>query len=169
MVPGAGLEPAQRERRGILNPLCLPIPPSGLGKKVEGAFRSRTGRHGFAIRYITALLTRQILQAFQPDIRLRPMSFKLERETRTPTRDPDLGKVVLLPTEAIPAFIKQSVNHLILLSSGNQCRRSMRCILLTWRDESTIFFTTFDRLLKIAPKRSLIKQICTRSAQILQH
>ena len=35
MVPGAGLEPAQRERRGILNPLCLPIPPSGLGKKVE--------------------------------------------------------------------------------------------------------------------------------------
>ncbi|EOT3132196.1 hypothetical protein ACLAD6_004877, partial [Escherichia coli] len=66
-------------------------------------------------------------------------------------------------------FIKQSVNHLILLSSGNQCRRSMRCILLTWRDESTIFFTTFDRLLKIAPKRSLIKQICTRSAQILQH
>ncbi len=29
MVPGAGLEPAQRERRGILNPLCLPIPPSG--------------------------------------------------------------------------------------------------------------------------------------------
>ncbi|KAA1963506.1 hypothetical protein EA218_16410 [Escherichia coli] len=31
MVPGAGLEPAQRERRGIL----IPIPPSGLGKKVE--------------------------------------------------------------------------------------------------------------------------------------
>ena len=27
MVPRAGLEPAQRERRGILNPLCLPIPP----------------------------------------------------------------------------------------------------------------------------------------------
>ena len=35
MVPGVGLEPTQRERRGILNPLCLPIPPSGLGKKVE--------------------------------------------------------------------------------------------------------------------------------------
>ena len=33
MVPGAGLEPAQRERRGILNPLCLPIPPSGQGRK----------------------------------------------------------------------------------------------------------------------------------------
>ena len=35
MVPGARLELAQRERRGILNPLCLPIPPSGLGKKLE--------------------------------------------------------------------------------------------------------------------------------------
>ncbi|CUU94062.1 hypothetical protein HMVEC_370125 [Escherichia coli] len=34
-----------------------------------GAFRSRTGLDGFAIRYITALLTRQTLQAFQPDIR----------------------------------------------------------------------------------------------------
>ena len=31
MVAGVGLEPTQRERRGILNPLCLPIPPSGLG------------------------------------------------------------------------------------------------------------------------------------------
>jgi hypothetical protein len=29
MVPRAGLEPAQRERRGILNPLCLPISPPG--------------------------------------------------------------------------------------------------------------------------------------------
>lgn len=30
MVPGAGLEPA-RLGRGILSPLCLPIPPSGRG------------------------------------------------------------------------------------------------------------------------------------------
>ncbi len=58
MVPGVGLEPTQRERRGILNPLCLPIPPSGLGIESGGAFRSRTGLDGFAIRYITALLTR---------------------------------------------------------------------------------------------------------------
>ncbi len=27
MVPEAGLEPAQPEDRGILSPLCLPIPP----------------------------------------------------------------------------------------------------------------------------------------------
>lgn len=33
MVPGAGLEPAQRVRRGILNPLCLPISPPG--RKLE--------------------------------------------------------------------------------------------------------------------------------------
>ena len=91
MVPGAGLEPAQRERRGILNPLCLPISPPGLGK-IGGAFRSRTGLDGFAIRYITALLTRQILQAFQPDIRLTPMSFKLERETRLELATPTLAR-----------------------------------------------------------------------------
>ena len=30
MVPGAGLEPARSCLRGILSPLCLPIPPPGL-------------------------------------------------------------------------------------------------------------------------------------------
>ena len=29
MVPGAGLEPARSFLRGILSPLCLPIPPPG--------------------------------------------------------------------------------------------------------------------------------------------
>ena len=29
MVPGAGLEPARGFPRGILSPLCLPIPPPG--------------------------------------------------------------------------------------------------------------------------------------------
>ncbi len=29
MVPGAGLEPARHFWRGILSPLCLPIPPPG--------------------------------------------------------------------------------------------------------------------------------------------
>ncbi len=29
MVPRAGLEPARSCLRGILNPLCLPIPPPG--------------------------------------------------------------------------------------------------------------------------------------------
>ena len=28
-VPGAGFEPARLRGRGILSPLCLPIPPSG--------------------------------------------------------------------------------------------------------------------------------------------
>ena len=40
MVPRAGLEPAQRERRGILNPLCLPIPPPGHTNILCDAFRS---------------------------------------------------------------------------------------------------------------------------------
>jgi hypothetical protein len=30
VVPGAGLEPALPCGKGILSPLCLPIPPSGL-------------------------------------------------------------------------------------------------------------------------------------------
>ena len=70
MVAGVGLEPTQRERRGILNPLCLPISPLGLSsitRKDGGAFRSRTGLDGFAIRYITALLTRR--KTFQTDTR----------------------------------------------------------------------------------------------------
>ncbi len=29
VVPGAGVEPARPQGRGILSPLCLPIPPSG--------------------------------------------------------------------------------------------------------------------------------------------
>jgi hypothetical protein len=29
LVPGAGIEPARRLKRGILSPLCLPIPPPG--------------------------------------------------------------------------------------------------------------------------------------------
>ena len=32
MVPEAGLEPARYFYRGILSPLCLPIPPLGLFK-----------------------------------------------------------------------------------------------------------------------------------------
>ncbi len=30
LVPGAGVEPARLLGRGILSPLCLPIPPPGL-------------------------------------------------------------------------------------------------------------------------------------------
>ncbi len=32
VVPGAGVEPARPQGRGILSPLCLPIPPSGRRK-----------------------------------------------------------------------------------------------------------------------------------------
>ena len=96
MVPGAGLEPAQRERRGILNPLCLPIPPSGLGIEIGGAFRSRTGLDGFAIRYITALLTR--LNALTPataDV----LNWSGKRDSNSRPR-PWQGRA--LPTELFP-------------------------------------------------------------------
>ena len=56
MVPGAGLEPARCYQRGILNPLCLPIPPPG---QSGGGSRSRTEVHGFAIRCIATLPTRR--------------------------------------------------------------------------------------------------------------
>ena len=39
MVPEARLELARLERRGILNPLCLPIPPLGLGAGNEARTR----------------------------------------------------------------------------------------------------------------------------------
>ena len=35
MVPEAGLEPARYFYRGILSPLCLPIPPLGQAWKTD--------------------------------------------------------------------------------------------------------------------------------------
>ena len=54
MVPGAGVEPARPQGRGILSPLCLPIPPSGRRRPLYppgngrresacGTFPSRSG------------------------------------------------------------------------------------------------------------------------------
>ena len=60
MVPEARIELARKYKfRGILNPLCLPISPLGHRHIFDGgAFQSRTGLDEFAIRCITALLTR---------------------------------------------------------------------------------------------------------------
>ena len=75
MVPEARIELARKYKfRGILNPLCLPISPLG---HYGGAFQSRTGLDEFAIRCITALLTR------------------LGAGNEARTRDPNLGKVML--------------------------------------------------------------------------
>ncbi len=66
MVPGAGLEPARPYERGILNPVCLPIPPPGhrvalraRGGLNGGGTRSRTEVDGFAIRCMATLPFRQ--------------------------------------------------------------------------------------------------------------
>ena len=60
MVPGTGVEPVRTFKvRGILSPLCLPISPPGR-LVCGGAFQSRTGLYEFAIRCITALLTRPL-------------------------------------------------------------------------------------------------------------
>ena len=58
LVPGAGLEPARSFLRGILSPLCLPIPPPGqyFNYNLAGGWgRNRTGVQGFAILCITTL------------------------------------------------------------------------------------------------------------------
>ena len=86
MVPEAGIEPARRCQRGILNPLCLPISPLGLSsitRKDGGAFRSRTGLGGFAIRYITALLTRRLEQILERETRLELATPTLARSCST--------------------------------------------------------------------------------------
>ena len=57
-----------------------------------GAFRSRTGLNGFAIRYITALLTRlnsAYLFRLKSEI---PTSLNLERETRLELATPTLAR-----------------------------------------------------------------------------
>lgn len=52
MVPRAGLEPAQRERRGILNPLCLPISPPG---QVIGSLKTNLCARSFSAERILTL------------------------------------------------------------------------------------------------------------------
>ena len=77
VVPVTGLEPVQYRYRGILSPLCLPIPP--LRHEYGGDTRNRTGDKGFADLCLTAWLCRRNNGA--------------ENEIRT--RDPLLGKEVL--------------------------------------------------------------------------
>ncbi len=91
MVPGAGLEPAQRERRGILNPLCLPIPPSGLGKnwrRVPESNRTRRICNPLHNRFVNAPNSSGFSARHPPE----PMSFKLERETRLELATPTLAR-----------------------------------------------------------------------------
>ncbi len=87
MVPGAGLEPARPLRRGILNPLCLPIPPPGQN---GGGSRSRTEVHGFAIRCIATLPTRLFINKL---VMYFPEKIGAANETRT--RDIHVGNVML--------------------------------------------------------------------------
>ena len=59
MVPEAGLEPARSEDRGILSPLCLPIPPLRLKSKIGGDTQIRTGDEDFADPCLTTWRCRQ--------------------------------------------------------------------------------------------------------------
>ena len=81
MVPEARLELARLERRGILNPLCLPIPPLGqIGAGNEA--RTRDPDLGKVVLY-------------QLSYSRRAFMWKFGAGNEARTRDPDLGKVVL--------------------------------------------------------------------------
>ncbi len=102
MVPGAGLEPAQRERRGILNPLCLPIPPSGLGKnwrRVPESNRTRRICNPLHNRFVNA----PNFFGFSASIRFTPMllNWSGKRDSNSRPR-PWQGRA--LPTELFPQY-----------------------------------------------------------------
>ncbi len=59
MVPEAGLEPARTEVRGILSPLCLPIPPLRQTFFFGGDTQIRTGDKDFADPCLTTWRCRQ--------------------------------------------------------------------------------------------------------------
>jgi hypothetical protein len=99
MVPGAGIEPAQHCCRGILSPLCLPIPPPGhrmlayakrsCDLEDGGVTRSRTGLDGFAIHCITALLSRLPVSLSH----FKLVTFKMERKRRLELPTPTLARL----------------------------------------------------------------------------
>ena len=99
MVPGAGIEPARPLSRGILSPLCLPIPPPGqnLLRMFGGWGRNRTGVHGFAGRCITTLpLSQKFYSIFRT----------MENWSGKPgsNRRPIPWQGIALPTELFPRF-----------------------------------------------------------------
>ena len=78
MVPEARLELARLERRGILNPLCLPIPPLGqIGAGNEA--RTRDPDLGKVVLY-------------QLSYSRRASCENLERETRLELATPTLAR-----------------------------------------------------------------------------
>ena len=85
MVPGAGIEPARRCQRGILNPLCLPISPLGLSSITKRRWR----------RVPESNRTRRICNPLHNRFVNAPSGANLGAGNETRTRDPDLGKVVL--------------------------------------------------------------------------
>ncbi len=145
--------------------MCLPISPPGLGK-IGGAFRSRTGLDGFAIRYITALLTR-LNSVCLCRLKLVITSFtKFGAGNETRTRDPDLGKVVLYQLSY--SRINQNLLIFLTLLATHRCRL-MRCILLIWRGESIKLLSHQVRLPIFTSLRSRFQQIAACRVQILEH
>ena len=95
LVPGAGLEPARTDVRGILSPLRLPIPPSG--QKIVNGLRSETVRNRYGRFFAKPLCNRSgrtPLNSFHLNIGLRKRkNFKnMERETGVEPATPTLAR-----------------------------------------------------------------------------
>ena len=104
MVAGVGLEPTQRERRGILNPLCLPIPPSGQGRKwrrVPESNRTRRICNPLHNRFANAPNTAAFSGSYQQRADTKIWSGKRDSNSRP---RPWQGRA--LPTELFPHVIK---------------------------------------------------------------
>jgi hypothetical protein len=140
VVPGTGIEPVCPLRRPrILSPLRLPISPSGRaahygcsaderrapqGSPIQvnsgGAIRSRTGLDGFAIRCITALLSRQgandltVFSAKKKGSRSFPIFlyyFGIWSGIRGSNSRPIPWQGIALPTELIPHVLQKKLSH----------------------------------------------------------
>ena len=87
MVPGAGLEPARCYQRGILNPLCLPIPPPGHRVARKSMWSIIWRRNPESNR------GRRICNPLHGHSAIPPSMIGASNEVRT--RDLNLGKVAL--------------------------------------------------------------------------
>ena len=82
MVPEARLELARLERRGILNPLCLPIPPLGqIGAGNEA--RTRDPDLGKVVLYQLSYSRRASCESLERETRLELATPTLARSCST--------------------------------------------------------------------------------------
>ena len=99
MVPGAGLEPARPLSRGILSPLCLPIPPPGQYIAKFWRLRSESNRRPRLCRPL------HNHSATQPESYFISMITKNWSGKPGTNRRPIPWQGIALPTELFPQIL----------------------------------------------------------------